>query len=131
MNWLVLTHFLSLGIMSYQAEYHMGPQNVTPYDTPSGTFQTTFGVEALFADHLFAAGSVQTWETAPANAEGTFGPMQSIYTFSVGARLAGIEIGWRHECDHISLSDFSLPAEGFLANRDELYMSFTGRLKVF
>jgi hypothetical protein len=127
MTWLLLTYFLSLGTLSYQA---VDVDHVW-FSTPPLTFQTTLGLEAqLFNDHVFVGAGVQTWESAAGN--GFFNPMESLFTFSVGLRGWGFELGYRHECDHpiISSTDFHV-TQGWLATKNEIYLSYTGKLKVF
>jgi hypothetical protein len=128
LTWLALAWFLRLGTIHYTGEFVNPPLEVLLW-TPPNSYATTLGVEAeLFDDHVFAGGSVETWESSNGV---LFSPSQSIYRFGVGARLNGIEIGWQHECDHVTLSSFDTKPCGFMANRDEFYVSYTGKIKVF
>jgi hypothetical protein len=128
MTWLALAYFLSLGTLNGQQL--TSPDFIT-FQTLPLTFQTTFGIEAqLFNNHLFAGGSVQTWESALDG--GFFAPNEGIYIFSAGLRWEGLEIGYRHECDHpiVSRADFQI-SQGILSSRDEIYLSYKGTLKIF
>lgn len=128
MQWLVLSYFLSIGTLSYNAQVltMLGPAEIA---TPDRTFQTTLGVELqAFDNHLFAGGSVQTWETIYGL---VFAPSESLYVFSAGIRFDGLELGYRHECDHLTLSEMILPMKGFGGNRDEIYLNYMSKLKVF
>ena len=100
--------------------------------TPSPSYQTTLGVEAQLLDnHLFVGGSVQTWES-PNIGSFTFSPSEAFYVFSAGLRGWGFELGYRHECDHTTVNTWDdSPSQGMQNNRDEFYLSFTGKVKVF
>jgi hypothetical protein len=131
MQWLVLSYFLSLGTLSYQGQV-FDPSGSAMLTMPTSSFQTTFGVEAqAFDNHLFVGGSVETWESP--NGRGFFFPSEGFYIFSAGLRGWGFELGFRHECDHPIINEWgnSPPEQGLGANRDEFYLNFTGRLKVF
>ena len=125
MNWLVLSYFLSLGTLSYQMQFVSDPVH---FSTPN-SFQSTLGIEALIAEHVFVGGSVQTYEKMTVDTP--FSPWESLYSFKAGLRGWGFEIGYRHECDHLVLEGFATLYDGFWQNRDELYVSYTGHLKVF
>ena len=126
MNWLVLSYFLSLGTLSYTQTWPID------FSSPEYSFQTTVGVEAEGIDnHLFLGASVETWETIASPGNGIFNPWESLYIFSAGFRADGFELGWRHECDHPVLWNTETGATGFLARRDELYLSYKASVKLF
>ena len=130
MNWLVLSYFLSLGTLSYNGNF-LSPQGQIEIVIPPKTFQTTLGVELqAFDNNVFIGGSIETWETF--NGETFFNTMESLYMFNPGLRWNGIEVGYRHECDHpiVSRVDFRLN-QGWLSNRNEFYLSFKGSIKLF
>ena len=130
MNWLVLSYFLSLGTLAYNGQF-LSPQGEVAIAIPKDTFQTTLGAELqAFSNHLFIGGSVETWETS--NGGAFFNPMESMYGFNAGVRWNGVEIGYRHECDHpvASRTDFHID-QGWLSMKDEIYLSYTGKLKLF
>jgi hypothetical protein len=129
MNWLVLSYFLSLGTLSYNGQMFTG-DHYAGFVMPSPGFQTTLGVELQGLDnHLFVGGSVETWESLYGV---IIAPSESLYIFNAGIRGWGFEIGYRHECDHPMISTVDDRAsQGFLAKRDEIYLSYTGKLKVF
>jgi hypothetical protein len=128
MQWLVLSYFLSLGALSYNGQF-LSPSGEIAIIAPAKTFQTTLGAELqAFDNHLFIGGSVQAWETF--NGGTLLNPMESLYVFDAGLRWNGIEIGYRHECDHPILSSFSFD-QSWLSNRDEFYLSFKGSTKLF
>lgn len=129
MQWLVLSYFLSLGTLSYQAEF-INPPIEAFYLTPKGTFVETFGVELQVADIAFVGGSVQTWETT-GGAAGMFSPTQSLYVFNVGVRKNGLEMGWRWECDHMTLAGTLISDQGFLSNKSEIYLSYRSKITLF
>lgn len=130
MNWLLLTYFLSFGSISCQEQIY-NPAGGAIFSTPQPSFQTTLGVEATFADHVFVGGSTEAWMSP--DGESTFNPFEGFYIFSAGLRGWGFEVGYRHECDHpiVSTFDYSFAAQGAHVNRDEFYVSYTGHLKVF
>jgi hypothetical protein len=129
MSWLVMSFFLSFGTLSYNGSF-LSPEGRMSIVEPPNTFATTLGVEAQLLDnHAFIGASIQTWETALDN--GFFSPSESFYVFNAGLRLNGFEIGWRHECDHMTLASMSLPSQGFGGNRDEIYLSYRAKFKVF
>jgi hypothetical protein len=121
---------ISIGTLNYQAEFENPPIEAF-YITQPGTYQTKFGAELLFMDHFFVGGSVETWETV--DIHNLFAPNQSLYVFSAGARTHGLEIKFTHECDHITLPGAldMIPNQGFLANRNELTISYHGEIKLF
>ena len=125
---LLLSWLLSAGTMSYQLGVQQG-DILAGYQAPPSTFATTLGVEALFFKTFFFSVSVTTWETTHGGL--SFNPAESLYTFSAGARTHGVEIGLRHECDHITLSSFDGAANGFMANKTELYVSVSGSFSPF
>jgi hypothetical protein len=125
MNWLVLSYFLSMGTLAYQASFS---PDAPVYQTPDLNFETTLGIEALVLDHLFVGGSVQMWESPSVR---FFDPSEGLYIFEAGLRGWGFEFGFRHECDHVILNAFTIPSQAFWANKDEFYVSYTGHLKVF
>ena len=130
MNWLVLSYFLSIGTLSYTGQI-TDTNGFAVFNAPQSSFQTTLGVEAqAFDNHVFLANSVETWEsTSPG---GGFSPFEAFYVFSVGMRGWGFEVGYRHECDHPVAYIFGQTFfEGISVNKDELYLSFTGKLNVF
>jgi len=129
MSWLALVYFLSFGSMSYQGQVAFDWGIIDTIMTTPGTFETTFGTEAqMFDNHVFVGGSVETWESF--NGE-LFTPTESFYDFSVGLRGWGFELGWKHECVHLTIEGWAVPNSGFISNRNELYLSYTGKLKVF
>ena len=129
MTWLALAYLLSVGSLDYSG-IMVSPNGSTNYQTPANTYQTTLGAEAqLFNNHIFAGGTVQTWESSLGT--GLFSPAESLYTFNAGLRFKGFELGYRHECDHITLSDFNAKLQGFAGNRTEVYFSYIGHVKVF
>jgi hypothetical protein len=129
MSWLVMSFFLSLGTLSYNGSF-LSPEGMVSIVEPPNTFATTLGVEAQLLDnHAFVGASIQTWESVLGN--GFFSPSESLYIFNAGFRLNGFEIGWRHECDHITLATMSLPSQGFGENRDDIYVSYHANIKVF
>ena len=129
MTWLMLSYFLSIGTMNYQAEF-INPPVEAFYLTPKGTFAETFGVELEIAEIGFIGGSVETWETT-GGSQGMFSPSQSMYVFNVGIRKNGLEFGWKWECDHMTLPGTEIPDQGFLANKSEFYLSYHGSVKIF
>lgn len=124
---LLLSWLLSVGTVNYQLGVQQGDV-LAGYRTPPGTFATTLGVEGLLWEHVFASADVTTWERFNG---GGFSPSQSLYTFSVGARTNGIEVGLRHECDHITLSSFVDGPMGFASVRTEAYVSVRGSFSPF
>ena len=125
MNWLVLSYFLMAGTVNYD----VGFLGTGAYRTPAQTYETTLGVEATIADFAFVGGQVQTWETPAGGA--FFTPLQSLYQFNAGFRFHGFELGFRHECDHMTLDAYLGAGKGFIGDRTEFYLSYTGKLKVF
>jgi hypothetical protein len=124
MTWLVLAYFLSFGTLNYVA----GPDTTPWVQSPANSYQTTLGVEAqMINNHLFAGGTVGTWESSDGN---LFAPWESLYTFNAGFRYAGFELGYMHECDHVTLS-VGDPMLGLPSNKDEFYVSYRSRIKVF
>jgi hypothetical protein len=131
MNWLVLSYFLSLGMLSYQGQV-FDPSGSAMLTIPAPSYQTTLGFEIQGIDnHLFVGGSVQTWESP--DGTGLFIPSEAFYIFSAGLRGWGFELGYRHECDHPIINEWggTRPDSGLQINQDEFYLSFTGKLKVF
>jgi hypothetical protein len=129
MSWLTLAYFLSLGTLAYQGQM-FDPAGSAMFNIPQ-SYQTTLGVEAqAFDNHLFVGGSVETWESP--NGQGFFNPSETFYVFSAGLRGWGFEVGYRHECGHpvVSWTDFQI-GQGFLSNKDEFYLSYSGKLKLF
>jgi hypothetical protein len=135
MNWLVLSYFLSLGTLSQYGQFiaPIDPGRISSpatgsFRTDPGTFQSTLGIEAQMLDNfLFIGGSVETWETF----NGGFYPFESLYEFSAGLRWSGLELGYRHECDHPTIDNMSLPGQGFGFTKDEFYLSYTGKINIF
>jgi hypothetical protein len=124
MKWLVLSYLISLGSMNY----HQFTPATMYVATPDNTFQTTLGVEAQLIDnHIFLGGTVETWETSLN--DGYFSPWESLYVFNAGIRWGGLEIGYKHECDHPTFSSSSLP--GFCVVSDEIYITYKAKLSVF
>jgi hypothetical protein len=124
MKWLVLSYLISLGSMNY----HQFTPSTMIVASPENNFQTTMGVEAqLVNNHLFLGGTVETWE-ASLN-DGFFSPWESLYVFNAGFRWGGLEIGYRHECDHPTFSSSSLP--GFCVVSDEIYISYKASVDIF
>jgi hypothetical protein len=130
MNWLVLSYFLSIGTLAYQGQTFDANGSAT-FMMPTPSYQTTLGVEAQgFDDHLFVGGSVQTWESP--NGNDLFSPSEAFYIFNAGLRGWGFEVGYRHECDHPIVTTWDERASsGLSIVRDEIYLSFTGKLKIF
>jgi hypothetical protein len=115
--------------MAYQTQT-FDPRGSAMFIVPQNSFQTTLGVEAqAFDNHAFAGASVETLESYNGN---LFSPSEAFYVFNAGLRAWGFEFGWRHECDHAISSAWGggIP-QGIMANRDEFYLSFTGKIKVF
>ena len=129
MTWLMLSYFVTIGTLHYGAEF-INPPIAAEYLTPPGTFTETFGVELQIAEIGFIGGSVETWETV-GGSQGMFSPSQSLYVFNAGVRKNGIELGWRWECDHMTLPGTFIPDQGFLANKSEIYLSYHGSVKLF
>ena len=125
---LVLSWLLSVGSLNLQQAIQQG-STLAGYQAPSGTFATTLAVEGLLWDHVFMGASVTTYEKF--NGGASFSPSESLYTFAVGARTHGVEIGIRHECDHITLSDPFASVGGFYANKTEVYVSVSGKFSPF
>jgi len=127
-NVLLLSWLLSVGTMNYQLGVQQGDV-LAGYQVPPSTFATTLKVEGLLWQHVFFSASVTTWETTHGGL--SFNPAESLYTFSAGARTHGVEIGIRHECDHITLSSFGGAGDGFMANKTEVYVSVSGSFSPF
>ena len=128
MTWLAFLYSLTLGTMHYA----LGTQDsaiLAGYLTPPGTFTTNLSAELIMGQIAFLRGSVETWETQ--NTIGLFNPSQSFYTVTVGIRSHGIELGYVHECDHMTLSSFLWPDSGFMANRDSVYLKFSGSVDLW
>ena len=124
MQWLALTYLISLGTMQYDL--------VIPnseFLTPKNTVTTTLGIEALFAEHFFISGSVETWEQMDSTSI-YFYPMESLYKINAGLRWNGLEIGFKHECDHPVVSN-SILLKGFFTSQSSFYLSYTGKLNIF
>jgi len=128
MTWLAFLYSLTLGTMHY-ALATQDSAILAGYLTPPGTFTTDLSAELVIASLAFLRGSVETWETQ--NTTGFFSPSQSFYTVSLGIRFHGIEIGYVHECDHMTLSSFAFPDSGFMANKDSVYVKFSGSVNLF
>ena len=126
MQWLVLSYLISIGSVYNVVAVH---DPLVYVQTPGCSIETTLGFEALIADHFFIGAQAETWETPAGN--GFFSPFESLYRFSAGVRFSGFEAGFRHECDHETLSSFSAPTSGFAGGRTEFYVSYTGKVKVF
>jgi hypothetical protein len=131
MTWLTLSYFIMVGTI---AQDHVISNGVLAwYTTPPNTFETTLGAELVFAEHFFAGGSVETYMHPYQSV--FFNPTESDYKFSFGIRYAGFEIGWRHECDHMTLSyaDFGDISRngGYTMVSTEFYLSFKGSMKIF
>jgi hypothetical protein len=125
---LLLSWLLSVGSLNLQQAVQQGG-TLAGYQSPANTFSTTLGVEALVLSYVFISASVTTYETWRSGF--SFAPSQSLYTFSAGARTHGVEIGIRHECDHITLSSFDGIPNAFMANRTEVYVSVSGSFSPF
>jgi len=128
MTWLAFLYTLSLGTMHYQLATQ-DSASLSAYMTPPGTFTTNLSAELIVGQLAFLRGSVETWETS--NRTGLFNPSQSFYTVTVGIRSHGIELGYTHECDHMTLSSFLWPDSGFMANRDSVYLKFSGSVDLW
>jgi hypothetical protein len=128
MTWLALAYLLSVGTLNYNegaASNAYSP--ITQY--PSNTYQTTLGIEAQLLDnHIFIGGSVETWESSLNN--GLFAPWESLYIINAGIRFSNIELGYRHECDHATITG-ETPIYGFLENKDEIYFTYKHVAKIF
>jgi len=127
MQWVVLNLLISLGTVSYQGLYY-SPGNYAVYATDAGTLQETIGAEVVFKGILFAGASVQTWDIYNGR---LFSPLESFYVFNAGVRWNGVEVGWRHECDHLTLAGMSMPSQGFGSERNDVYVTYKTSINLF
>jgi len=141
MTWLALAFALELGfvpqggfmaferepqVFEYEGSYYY-PVSVGTVQLPP-MFYADLQAEVILFGWMFAGGGVkvpiawngETW---------TFSPSATYYDFRAGVRFKGVEMFWRHRCNHPQWTYMYayLPSEWKEGAFDEIAIRFSGR----
>jgi hypothetical protein len=123
MNWLVMSWFLTLGIVPQQTECCNG-QYCSPV-LPSTVAE--IGLSATAFDHLILSTSMENYQTKGDNL--TFNPYRIDYKFSAGVRINdNVSVWFDHECDHPVLSG-NIVKYDYRSEMSKLYIKLEGSTK--
>lgn len=131
MTWLALAFALEVGFLP-QAQLWNHQVSYKPYLIEDSSIYTELEARVTIAELLFIGGSVRT-QSFRSDGKLNFSPVRDTYRFKAGLQYQGLEIGWRHMCEHpvttnwqsISASDL-----GFERGYDELYIQFSGEVTI-
>lgn len=103
MNWLILLYFLELGYSPIYQSINVLEEQYD-YTENLNVYYIHFDAEVLMFDHFFIGGSTKTY-IQPKKESYQFYPIENDYLFKAGLRFDNLEIGFRHQCNHPSLSN--------------------------
>lgn len=132
MEWLVISWFLTLGIMPDHSYGMNGQTNWYAYEGSQPTFTQQLGLRFDVAEFFAVYTDIKIYDKSQKDSW-TFSPYQS--DFYIGAEFywRGFKLGFKHLCQHPitawqwqgdQLSDFN-------GAQTEFYLTFSGRTRLF
>jgi hypothetical protein len=128
LEFLVLIYSLETGYMPTTQTWNVqAPENVYI----DAAFYTDLEVELVLGDMFFIGGNMLSYQWFRPDTM-TFRPHRMDYTFGVGFRFQGLEIGWEHYCSHPVAANWHLIDELPLeSSYDRIYVRFEGKAAIF
>jgi hypothetical protein len=123
---------LSLFVLVFSIEFGMLDGSEVLH---SGYFETRPGSNYVAVDAelrygaLFVGGGIenQQYFSSVTPMSPAFTPFRAIYSASAGARYRGIEVGWRHFCDH-PVRSLGSPDTPIQKAESRIYIKYEGKI---
>lgn len=133
MEWLVVSWFLSLGIMPDYMIGLNGQTNYYAYEESAVTFTQQIGLRLDVAGFFGVFTDIRIYDRPPSDSW-TFSPYQS--DFMIGAELywKGFKLGVKHLCQHPIVPwnyNGREPISDYNGAQTEFYLTISGKAKLF